>query len=137
MTTTPLIGYAPDEIRTDEPTRSARLKWVVIVDEALPAGRAVNSAVCVAAATSAAVTVTVDTSASAPFVVDTMPTSPMVTNEKGSAVPDQTLATASMFTVSDRAGNATTEPSRTSDFVPCAVPSVDQTSTPESPLATK
>jgi hypothetical protein len=49
------VGFTPDEIRTGEPTRSARLKWVVIVDSALPAGRAVNAAVCVATATGAAV----------------------------------------------------------------------------------
>lgn len=50
-----VVGFAPEEIRTDEPTRSARLKWVVVVDEQLPAGRAVNAAACVAAATSTAV----------------------------------------------------------------------------------
>lgn len=50
------IGFEPDEIRTDEPTRSARLKWVIVVDEALPAGRATNAAICVAAATTATVT---------------------------------------------------------------------------------
>ncbi|WP_129336635.1 DUF2000 domain-containing protein [Cellulomonas endophytica] len=50
------VGFAPDEVRTDEPTRSARLKWVVVVDEALPAGRAVNAAACVTAATAAGVT---------------------------------------------------------------------------------
>lgn len=49
------VGYAPQEIRTGEPTRSARLKWVVVVEETLPAGRAVNAAVCVAAATGQAV----------------------------------------------------------------------------------
>ncbi|GII51733.1 hypothetical protein Pth03_01220 [Planotetraspora thailandica] len=49
------VGYAPEEILTGEPTRSARLKWVVVVDETLPAGRIVNAAVCVAAATGAAV----------------------------------------------------------------------------------
>jgi hypothetical protein len=49
------VGYAPHEIRTAEPTRTARLKWVVIVDETLPAGRVVNAAVCVAAATGQAV----------------------------------------------------------------------------------
>lgn len=48
-------GYPPHEIRTGEPTRSARLKWVVVVEETLPAGRAVNAAVCVAAATGQAV----------------------------------------------------------------------------------
>ncbi len=46
-----VVGFTPDEINTAEPTRAARLKWVVVVDEALPAGLAVNAAVCVAAAT--------------------------------------------------------------------------------------
>lgn len=50
-----MIGYAPNEILTGEPTRSAKLKWVVVVDSALPAGRIVNAAVCVAAATGATV----------------------------------------------------------------------------------
>ena len=50
------IGFAPHEIRLDESTRSARLKWVIVVDEALPAGRQVNAAACIAAATSAKVT---------------------------------------------------------------------------------
>ncbi len=49
----PRIGFAPDEIRTGESTRSAKLKWVIVVDAGLPPGRAVNAAVCVAAATSA------------------------------------------------------------------------------------
>jgi hypothetical protein len=49
------VGFEPEEIRTGEPTRSARLKWVVVVDEALPAGRATNAAICVAAATTAEV----------------------------------------------------------------------------------
>lgn len=49
------IGFTPDEIRTDEPTRSARLKWVVVVDASLPPGRAANAAICVAAATVAGV----------------------------------------------------------------------------------
>jgi hypothetical protein len=53
QTVTP--GFAPDEIITDRPTRSARLKWIVIVDETLPAGLMVNAAVCVAAATGARV----------------------------------------------------------------------------------
>ncbi|GAA4592866.1 hypothetical protein GCM10023194_55750 [Planotetraspora phitsanulokensis] len=51
----PAVGYAPEEILTGEPTRSARLKWVVVVAETLPAGRIVNAAVCVAAATAAGV----------------------------------------------------------------------------------
>ena len=45
------IGFAPDEIDTAASTRAARLKWVVVVNEALPPGRAVNAAVCVSAAT--------------------------------------------------------------------------------------
>ncbi|ETK34037.1 DUF2000 domain-containing protein [Microbispora sp. ATCC PTA-5024] len=53
--TGPAVGFAPDEIDTTAPTRAARLKWVIVVDGALPAGRAVNAAACVAAATSAAV----------------------------------------------------------------------------------
>lgn len=52
---TAFAGYAEDEIDTAAATRSARLKWVVVVDEALPIGRAVNAAVCVAAATGAQV----------------------------------------------------------------------------------
>jgi len=50
------VGFEPEEIRTAEPTRSARLKWVIVVDEALPAGRATNAAICVAAATATSVT---------------------------------------------------------------------------------
>ena len=49
------VGFEPEEVRTGEPTRSARLKWVIVVDSGLPAGRAVNAAVCVAAATGTAV----------------------------------------------------------------------------------
>ncbi|HEY0215260.1 MAG TPA: DUF2000 domain-containing protein [Cellulomonas sp.] len=49
------VGFAPDEIRTDEPTRAARLKWVVLLDSSLPPGLAANAAVCVAAATTAEV----------------------------------------------------------------------------------
>ncbi|MBF0815228.1 DUF2000 domain-containing protein [Microbacterium paludicola] len=50
------IGFAPDEIDTAAPTRSARLKWVVVVDGSLPAGRIANATACVGAATGAAVT---------------------------------------------------------------------------------
>jgi hypothetical protein len=39
-----------DEIRTDLPTRNAKLKWVVVVDTALGAGLIANAAVCLAAA---------------------------------------------------------------------------------------
>jgi hypothetical protein len=45
-------GYSPDEMSTGERTGAAKLKWVVIVDQALSPGQAVNAAVCVAAATS-------------------------------------------------------------------------------------
>jgi hypothetical protein len=50
------VGFRPEEIRLDEPTRSARLKWVIVVDSGLPAGRAVNAAVCAASATGRAIT---------------------------------------------------------------------------------
>jgi hypothetical protein len=48
-------GYTPDEMRTDERTGAAKLKWVVIVDQSLSPGQAANAAVCVAAATAPAV----------------------------------------------------------------------------------
>ncbi|MGI5400804.1 DUF2000 domain-containing protein [Streptomyces sp. CA-135486] len=38
------------EVRTDLPTRRATLKWVIVIDENLPAGRAANAAACLAAA---------------------------------------------------------------------------------------
>jgi hypothetical protein len=47
----PAIGYAPEEIRIMESTRATRLKWVIVVDQDLPPGRAVNAAACVAGAT--------------------------------------------------------------------------------------
>ena len=50
------FGFEPHEISLDESTRSARLKWVVVVDQELPAGLQVNAAACVAAATGARVT---------------------------------------------------------------------------------
>lgn len=49
------IGFTDDEIDTSAPTRAARLKWVVVINDSIPAGRAVNAAVCVAGATVAAV----------------------------------------------------------------------------------
>ena len=52
---TPAVGFAPEEIDPTVSTRMARLKWVVVVDNSLPAGRAVNAAICAAAATSATV----------------------------------------------------------------------------------
>lgn len=45
------VGFDPDEIDTSQSTRDARLKWVIVVDHDLPAGRATNAAACVTAAT--------------------------------------------------------------------------------------
>jgi hypothetical protein len=39
-----------EDVRTHQPTRKARLKWVIVVDESLPAGRVTNAAACMAAA---------------------------------------------------------------------------------------
>ncbi|MFF9563196.1 DUF2000 domain-containing protein [Leifsonia sp. NPDC014704] len=50
------VGFLPDEVDTAAPTRAARLKWVVVVDESLPTGIAANAAICTAAATAAGVT---------------------------------------------------------------------------------
>jgi len=49
------VGFRPDEIITSESTRSARLKWVIVVDRTLPPGRAVNAAACVASVVGAQV----------------------------------------------------------------------------------
>lgn len=51
----PRLGYAPEEIVTSEPTRSAKYKWAIVVDIGVPAGRMVNAVACVAAATGAVV----------------------------------------------------------------------------------
>jgi hypothetical protein len=50
-----MVGFEPHEVDTASPTRSARLKWVVVVDESLPAGVAANAAICTAAATAGGV----------------------------------------------------------------------------------
>jgi hypothetical protein len=55
MNVSSTVGFESDEIRTDRPTRLARLKWVIMIDRELPPGPAVNAAVCVAAATACAV----------------------------------------------------------------------------------
>ena len=55
VTDTPRLGYAPEEIITSEPTRSAKYKWVIVADTGIPAGRMVNAVACVAAATGALV----------------------------------------------------------------------------------
>ncbi len=52
---TDTYGYAPEEIITSEPTRSAKYKWVIAVDATIPTGRMVNAVACVAASTGALV----------------------------------------------------------------------------------
>jgi len=47
--------YAPDEVQTAEPTRSARLKWVIVVADDAPVGRMANAVACIAASTGAAI----------------------------------------------------------------------------------
>ncbi len=49
------VGFAPEEVTTDASTRSARLKWVVVVDASLPAGRVANAVACTAASTGAGI----------------------------------------------------------------------------------
>ncbi len=51
VTETPRFAYAPEEIVTSQPTRSARYKWVIVVDTTIPAGLMVNAVACVAAST--------------------------------------------------------------------------------------
>jgi hypothetical protein len=50
-----MVGFTPEEVVTSEPTRAARLKWVIIVDRTVPAGRMANAVACVAASTGEAV----------------------------------------------------------------------------------
>lgn len=50
------IGFDPVVFDETVSTREAHLKWVIVVDETLAAGRAANAAVCVAAATQEGVT---------------------------------------------------------------------------------
>jgi hypothetical protein len=49
------VAYAPEEIITDQPTRSAKYKWVIVVDTALEPGAMVNAVACIAATTGALV----------------------------------------------------------------------------------
>lgn len=37
------------DVRTDLSTRQAKLKWVIVIDDALPPGRQANAAACIAA----------------------------------------------------------------------------------------
>ena len=46
----PQSKLSSQDVRTDLSTRQAPLKWVIVVDRELPAGRAVNAAACMAAA---------------------------------------------------------------------------------------
>jgi hypothetical protein len=48
------VGFAPEEV-AQVSTREARLKWVVVVDDTVPAWRVANAIACVAAATGDAV----------------------------------------------------------------------------------
>lgn len=50
-----VVGFEVAEIQPGSSTRSARLKWVIVVDAGLPTGRVVNAASCVAGATVQAV----------------------------------------------------------------------------------
>jgi hypothetical protein len=50
-----VVGLGPEEMDFSLPTRRIRLKWVVVVDAALPPGRAANAAICAAAPTVTAV----------------------------------------------------------------------------------
>jgi hypothetical protein len=50
-----MLGYTASEITTDEPTRSAKYKWAIVVDTGVPAGTMVNAVACVAATTGALV----------------------------------------------------------------------------------
>lgn len=48
-------SFEDHEIATNQSTRSARLKWVVIVDKTTPPGRMVNAVACISATTGALV----------------------------------------------------------------------------------
>jgi len=51
-----MIGFQPDEILTNEATRAARLKWVIVVASDAAAGLQANAVACVSAATAIGVT---------------------------------------------------------------------------------
>jgi len=44
------VGFEPDEVDQSAPTRDARLKWVIVVDDQQPEGRRANAVACIAAA---------------------------------------------------------------------------------------
>jgi len=43
------LGWRPEDVAIGEPTRTSRLRWVIVVDAALAPGTAVNAVACVAA----------------------------------------------------------------------------------------
>ncbi len=43
------LGWRPEDVAIDEPTRNSRLRWVIVVDAGLSPGTAVNAVACVAA----------------------------------------------------------------------------------------
>ena len=43
------LGWRPEDVAIEEPTRTSRLRWVIVVDAALAPGTAVNAVACVAA----------------------------------------------------------------------------------------
>ena len=49
MNQTELPGFAPDEVLIDQPTRAARLRWVIVVSSEIGTGSAANAVACVAA----------------------------------------------------------------------------------------
>jgi hypothetical protein len=51
LPSTALVGFDEEQIDLTVATRALALKWAVVVDQALPPGRAVNAAICVAAST--------------------------------------------------------------------------------------
>jgi hypothetical protein len=57
MSATPSIlpRFDPGEILTDQPTRAAKLKWVIVVDAAAGPGATANAVACVSAAVGQAV----------------------------------------------------------------------------------
>lgn len=50
------VGFTSEQIQLDLPTREAALKWALVVNDSLSAGRNANAAASVAAATSLEVT---------------------------------------------------------------------------------
>ncbi|MFL6145391.1 MAG: DUF2000 domain-containing protein [Labedaea sp.] len=49
------VGWAPDQVKIDQPTRESHLKWIIAVNRELPPGVAANAVACLAAAVGNAV----------------------------------------------------------------------------------